>query len=156
MAAFRAPTYWKPRFFAMMISLGAWATTYSLSGCYSILDRIGPARYIRSEVARPTLSEHQHRSSGYLGPDPEPIVPLRWDVRPRLRPVSSRWGLIGLSPSGLLSCCRNSLSPSCSHEPCPSTLQQQMPHEHRAIVRHVPQMIGKNQDQTWRRSSLPS
>src|SRR6266699_6935535 len=32
-----APTYWNPRFFARIISLGAWATTYSLSGCYSIL-----------------------------------------------------------------------------------------------------------------------
>ena len=40
MAALRAPTYWNPRFFARMISLGAWATTYSLSGYYSILDEL--------------------------------------------------------------------------------------------------------------------
>src|SRR6266571_4313940 len=41
MAALCAPTYWKPRFFAKIISLEAWATTYSLSGYYSILEESG-------------------------------------------------------------------------------------------------------------------
>src|SRR2546428_1343768 len=57
MAALGAPTYWNPRFFARMISLGALATTYSLSGCYSILEEL-EQRAILGLKRASGLSEH--------------------------------------------------------------------------------------------------
>src|SRR2546430_17602000 len=99
MAALGAPTYWTPRFFARMISLGAWATTYSLSGLLLYLRRIGRARYIRSGVDQPTLAGHQRRSLRSLGPLLEPTGLPQSDTPLRHHPAFSLWGLKGRRPT---------------------------------------------------------